>query len=134
MRRDDSEYQHLLQTIYAHFRNESTTIQQCIAWVIKNRTEYNRPEWGGYTIEGVCRTFPCWKRGRVNVKMLDRAAQASIENWLPTVFDISDPTRRAVMYHNPVLKTSHRKPVPSPDKYTLSIKIGFYNFYKIREV
>lgn len=133
MRKDDQEYRYLLQTIYAHFWRESTAVQQGIAWVIKNRLQYNRPEWGGHTIVGACRTFACWKNGNVKVTMNHSKARASIEAWLPTIFTRPDPTGKAVMYHNPVWPLTNMKPKPS-EEFILSAKINYWNFYRIKRI
>lgn len=128
------EQECLLQTIYATFPNEPPIIQLAMVWVILNRTTCNRPEWGGYTIIGVCRKFPCWKdRGGVQIPMHNKARRKSIESWLPNIYKTRDPTGNAVMFHNPVWPLAAQKPKPSETEYVQSKKIGYWIFYKLRD-
>lgn len=134
MHKQDLDYQCLLQTLYASFPLASPAFHMCVAWVIKNRASCNRPEWGGYTIIGVCRTFPCWNGRRgLAIPMHNTTLRNSIESWLPTIYKIRDPTYRAVMYHNPVSPIAARSPRPSETEYIQSKKVGYWIFYKLRD-
>lgn len=127
--RGSQDYQVLLQTLY-HYHElfVPEAVLQGIAWVIKNRAEKNRPEWGGYTIAGVCQKFACWNDGRVSIPMYNLAIKNSIERWLPEVFLKPDPTRRAVMFNNPVVAGKE----PWTSEYIRSKKIGQFYFYTER--
>jgi len=78
------EYTTLWKTIYGEAHDKPEGVQKALAWIILNRTKLNRKDFGGNTIQGVCKKLKCWHN---NIVVLSDQQQAySIHKWLPSFY------------------------------------------------
>lgn len=114
------DYQILLKTVYALASKEPPVVQRAIAWVI-----INQAEWGGKSIEEVCKTFKCWEKPIPVNSMTDWNA---IDKWLPNVkreMNGWDPSRGSIYLVDPAERYSSFS-----SKKPCDINIGNFKFYK----
>lgn len=119
----DKDYIFLLKTIHATAPGAAKEVQQAIAWVILNRYNSNKIEWGGSkSLEDVCKNLnPSWDGSSwVGTNILD---------WVPTsIFDSNkDPTLGATYFK---IAGSSVSQMTIPQDYRATIKIGNYHFFK----
>lgn len=132
--RNSEDYKVLLITVFGEARGEGEKGQRAVAWVIRNRSELNRPYWGGSNIANVCKhsqQFECWLPTKMReieeaIHSSGKAEYEAIDRWLPNVFTGSDPTGGADHFNNP-----DKEGYPPWTKNCRKlIKIGRHQFYK----
>lgn len=74
------------KTIYGEARNQPENGQKEVARVIRERAAQNRPEWGGNTIEGVCKKMECWE-GVEDILIGDPDPYWKIRRWSDQLYD-----------------------------------------------
>lgn len=132
--KDDREYQFLLKTVYAVAGKELPVVQRAVAWVIinraKNNLDANRKEWGGPTIEGVCKTFECWGKPITLRDRDDWTNWNAIDQWLPNVkeeLNEWDPSRGSLDFlEHPTEIVDASRAIKEYE-----VKFGKFKFYKI---
>jgi len=125
--KDEREYQVLLKTVYAVASKELPAAQRAGAWVIINRA---KKEWGGSTIEGVCRKIDRWQKP---IRSINMTYLNAIDKWLPNVEQELkgwDPSRGSLDF----LKHPEKKEISAfgtrKYDYVSVVKIGKIQFYK----
>lgn len=110
----DADIDAAVRTVYGEARGEPFEGQVAIAWVIRNRAEWQPPSWWGHTVEAVYyhpQQFSCFNHDDPNRKLIDALSSAnlvyaSIENGVvkPVMAGVVlDPTEGASHYFNPKL-------------------------------
>lgn len=132
--RNSNDYIILKKTIFAEANGESEEGQKAVAWVIRNRLDRNPGRWG-HSLADVClkaHQFECWTSRGVAVMNAGIQNQPGdfnrIDNWLPTVYEGSDPTASiggADHYNNPAKENPDW-----PNRMSRSMRIGNHVFYK----
>ena len=124
------DYEILLKTVYGEARGEEQRGQLAVAWVIYNRARLNKSYWGGSSIAAVCKhpgQFECWSGVR-DIHMSEHTARKKIEQWLPTFYELRDPTGGCDHFNNPD-KEGYPPWTNNCDRVT---KIGNHQFYKTK--
>lgn len=96
----------VIATLYGEARNEEDdNALVWLAWVIKNRAQQNRPQWGGSRLKDVCLhpcQFECWVLNSKGVRLSDEAARARCAAIVDRVLNSSeDPTEGSDSFNKP---------------------------------
>ena len=133
----DTDLDAAVRTVFGEARGESFEGQVAVAWVIRNRAEWQPPSWWGHTVEAVCyhpEQFSCHNLDDPNRKILDALSSdnlvyVAIENGVvkPVMAGVVlDPTEGSTHYINPQLAAPKwaegRQPI---------ITIGNHVFYRV---
>ncbi|XP_055350660.1 uncharacterized protein LOC129597219 [Paramacrobiotus metropolitanus] len=97
--RISDDYTALLRVINSTVGKEPEDVQLAVAWVIKNRGDQDRAEWGGGSIASVCghlESLGSFKND--TAELHDANSQKKTESWLERAYDRPDPTEGAVYF------------------------------------
>lgn len=126
-----NDYTSLLTAILGEADGEATEVQEAIAWVILNRYNSNKGEWGGNkSLKNVCEKFKQAESATVRHHFnLGAGSTQSILNWIPIeIYDSGeDPTKGATYFKN---LENNVGQMTIPENCKRTNKIGSYQFYK----
>lgn len=131
IRISNRDYTFLLSTILGEASGEGNEVQKAIAWVILNRYNLNKDEWGGNTsLEAVCKEFK-----QVDPATLSRHLKLGTDStepvlhWVPdSIYDSNeDPTKGATYFKK---LGGGLDQMAMPENCRKTKKIGNHQFYK----
>lgn len=133
----DNDIDAAVRTVFGEARGEIFEGQIAVAWVIRNRAEWQPPQWWGHSVEAVCyhpQQFSCWNADDPNRKKIDALSSDNLD-----LVAIENGVVRPVMAGvvlDPTEGASHYFRVGSPIPAWINgrqptVTIGNHAFYQI---